>query len=427
MRKKQVAHMCIIVMVILLTLACELPGTEFMAGNETGGTLERAATPVVGANRQVYGPFLDASGQIETRIYLAYNSGVQNSIYVEVDPEDVLVGGAAWVSFGQLGFLTGSFPYIDKKWSSGGKTYSYATKWAAESRSHTWDSSHTLYVQAIGMRLKKNSPLNTYMSRSDMLYYIRYTWAVSGYASHPSVTAFRPQGFSMIGGGARVLANPGAGNILTHSCGVKVPDGRQICDGWFAASKDHVQVNSARIVSYAISIIMNNGMDWPGMTPSIPGFGNFNIRWHRSGVNYPAEYPTSATNLWNLGLVMMGPPEDGRISFNDWYAMHKIEPYDNMSHMPYLEARDGLPITWNLVGIGAKVVSQTEYGWGRLLTGMWFNTDGFSTVLAADRDHVYPDYGTLDVEYFSLVKDSGYDLFGRSSTEVVGEGVDEDE
>jgi len=78
------------------------------------------------------------------------------------------------------------------------------------------------------------------------------SYATSEPASHPTVIAHLPPGYTMTGGGAFV-AYTGAGNLLTAS----FPNS---ASSWEARSKDHDILDPARITAYAIGLRSLTGL-----------------------------------------------------------------------------------------------------------------------------------------------------------------------
>jgi hypothetical protein len=232
---------------------CELPSQP--AASTEAGTGARDVNTTYTS-----GPFYDASGKVETWIHwMSSNWGQENTVTVYVQPDEVLVGGGAFVIYdnGTPGaFLTSSFPYIDPV--SGN-----AIGWMAQSRYHIWSCNHYVTSYVVGMKLKDAN--GNYIPKSTVQQYVRVDKNTSGRASHPGIYATAPSGWEVISGGAQVWFPFGQdginiyGNLLTQS---RPSGGLQ----WYAASKDHIYPSPAMITAYAIS-----------MYPDIPNFGHMDI------------------------------------------------------------------------------------------------------------------------------------------------------
>jgi hypothetical protein len=360
-------------------------------------------------------PYYDVTTQIETKIHWGYSTNGgdsnNNNVGVSVDSNEVLIGGGAFV-YGNDGVLTGSYPLIDKTIVIDGVTIPYATTWCAKSASLPGETrTHTIYVQAIGLKLKRNYPMNTYFTREELLKYVRYTYGTSSIASHPTFTTPRIYGFSIISGGAQVLpqANGEYTSYLTESCPVmgvttKADYGSyQDLSGWRASSKDHVYAGSSRVVAYAISIINNNGIDYPSWgVPAIPQFGNVNIRWLRDDPAQDAQYFNNATIPPRK--IITYPGVIGSLSlYHPPYTAYTN--HETPNSCPYLLGDCPYNVTWSITGIGASASYNSN---GRLLKTMIIN-DGNQYGTVQDRDCLYADGGTLNGYMVLMIKDAGND------------------
>jgi hypothetical protein len=400
----------VLFLLVVFVFGCQPPGAVVATGAPDGArdvNSDAAKSPVIFTTK--YGPFYDCSGSIETWIHAAVTYGNHNTVMAEVGPDEVLVGGGATVS-GGYGLLTGSFPFLDKQWELGdGITdFSYGTKWVAQSKDHIVGSNHYLWVQAIGMKLRTQKPLdpNSYLPRSDVLKALRYVSGVGTYTQHPTAYAYSPAGFSrVISGGAQVL-NPfeQPGNFLTAS----FAPSNYIAKSWFAASKAHGGYYSpSYLISYAICIIDNTGRGDDGLPdpldgrlPAVPNFGNFNVRYFHYAPNY---------NSWSCQFAPIYFPAytPGNITLHQPLEQINSAGVDDMTLgiLPYRYTQNGKPFVMSLTGVGAFDCYQGD---GRLLTSLWFVNNGYSVVIK-DKDHVYPDSTWLYPQAMMIYKDGGGD------------------
>ncbi len=180
--------------------------------------------------------FYDWSREVEVRIYEAISPQAQSqqSIGCQVEPDFVVVGGGAYVDYGtgSGAFLTESRP-LDER----------LTTWVASSKDHYLPSPHTLYVYAIGLRLRDRS--GRPVPPSELLRDIRIYSRTSDVRSHPRTESPIPPQSFLLGGGARVNTT-GAGNLLFKSAPGPY--------GWVASSKDHVHPSPASVTAYTIFV-----------------------------------------------------------------------------------------------------------------------------------------------------------------------------
>jgi hypothetical protein len=407
--------------IIPLLLGCYQQSTENIQSDNNFGfsitTPTKTDSVVCWANNGIYqtsiiGPYIDASSQIETRLYSAMTYGENNDVKVEVGSDEVLIGGGAYVvnnpeTLNCGGMLTASFPDRDQVWyQSTGVPVPYAKSWHARSSVPSYaDSgtkSHCLYVRAIGMKLKKNYPMFTYMTRAEMLKYIRYTVENSYSAAHPSATAGTSTGYRIISGGGEVV---GSNNYLTESIGVVSSSGGSLT-GWRVSAKDHFVSSPASLRVYAIHVPNNNGND-NGSQGAIPEFGNFNI-WVID-MNHPS------TNTVGPNKTPLSPRYMGTSAGQGGWLYLNLPVYDTVGGydsnvancLPYLMMISGNPITWTISGIGGSTTYNSS---GRMLTKIW-PSDGNHNALIGDKDYYAGDSGVLYGQLVMIVKDSGWDLW----------------
>jgi len=370
----------------------------------------------------VSGPYLDASGQIETRIHWATTYGTKNKIRIYVAPDEVLIGGGAYIS--EAGstnaLLRSSYPYFHGSWYDAtiDDDQYYALSWCAESLDHPSGDTemHWLTVQAVGMKLKSSIHVGSYVPQADVLKKLRYTWAASGRAAHPSATVSPIPGFDIVSGGARVIDFAGmttgnfantAGNYLTESMGIYNPSTNRL-DGWRASSKDHIFSCPTSIIAYAICLPKNNGWDdFPGYDyygnyreASIPEFGNFNFTIRDSSNTALVTWGWNAARV-APSFINTTPDSNGILQLTMPYR--ELNNFYNDSWNPYLEQQSGKNVVYSLVGVGAKA---SYNGSGRLLSSVSFNDGNYSASIQ-DKDYIYWDSGTLYGQQILIVKDTG--------------------
>jgi hypothetical protein len=177
--------------------------------------------------------FNDSSGRVTVGVFRRVGAPAQHHFDEGADPPEdwVAIGGGAVAVEGPPGaLLTASYPNGD------------LTAWLGSSKDHVDPQAHVLTTYAIGMRIAG-------MSREQLLGAIHISTGDSGAAPHPEATATLPDGFVLVGGGAKVEWT-GAGNLLTAS----FPSTDR---SWTARSKDHEESSPANIRAYAIGLREN--------------------------------------------------------------------------------------------------------------------------------------------------------------------------
>lgn len=233
----------------------------------------------------VSGPYYDASGCVETRIYHALVSGRQNTAVVNVAPDEVCVGGGAWVDYGNGpgAFLTGSYPLC---------SFDYLIGWVAQSKDLVRENVHNLHVYAVGMKLK-NSTTQEYLSRETVQQYIKcFSNNYNYVASKTYSTVVLPANYKMISGGAQVIdpfTRPG--NFLTNSFHFGTR-------GWQAEAKDHLVASPGTVTAWGIAV----KNDEP-----IPGFGYLKTLYYMVGTTTSPGVPGILThNVPVSGYCVVG-------------------------------------------------------------------------------------------------------------------------
>lgn len=215
---------------------------------------------------KVWGEDTDNSGKVRVRVYECSGYGQHVQVNCSVGEDEVVVGGGAWADYGNGpgALLTGSFPESND-----------LETWVGRSKDHNGGNAHTLRTYAIGMRL-------TGVDRATLKSKTILRTKTSGSAPHPGTSVSLPDGYTLIGGGARVNWT-GNGNLLTES----YPTNNTT---WKVASKDHYGDSPATITAYAIGIT----------TGTISGFGKLQIQ-QRSDSSSAAGGVATATRTPSSG------------------------------------------------------------------------------------------------------------------------------
>lgn len=172
----------------------------------------------------------------------------------------VLSGGADVRFFGPGQMLTKSYPILSGSTPVG---------WKVESKDHLQSDPGQIQAFAIAIWDPNN------------VWDVTARYSYSAFAQHPATTAYLPPGYILVGGGASVLWR-GTGNLLVET----YPSSST---GWRSSSKDHLKVDSARIVSYAIGMKHRKGATL--------------IRRQQSGRFGPVQHPNGsikATKGWSF-------------------------------------------------------------------------------------------------------------------------------
>ncbi|MEW7277560.1 hypothetical protein ABW636_03090 [Aquimarina sp. 2201CG1-2-11] len=277
---------------VLFFYACSLEEPEDPQSNINSETLENIdvvtdnilkiatnnANQTLKNGQKSSSEFSDWSGKVTVKTFFAESgpSSHNNNAIAHVDPDYVLVGGGAFTNYRGVGaLLTESRPSEN------------LTDWIASSKDHLRVDSHTLTVYAIGLKLEG-------VSADQLRQYIKLSKRTSSGQSHPNTFATVTNGYTLIGGGAKVNWS-GAGNLLVHS----YPSG----SSWYVKSKDHLRGNPASITAYAI-----------GIKRDIPNFGRLNIATNSNRAYANNNQVGVSTSFIPNGWVVTCP--GGRTSFN---------------------------------------------------------------------------------------------------------------
>ncbi|SFD84009.1 hypothetical protein SAMN05518672_103454 [Chitinophaga sp. CF118] len=230
----------------------------------TDSTGSKSGTP---SNARVaYGT--DGSGTVQIVIITQETTGAHPQTDVAVPQDYVLIGGGAVVTpeltTGAGALLTASYPDDN------------LTTWHAASKDHLTSFNHTLVAYAIGLKL-------TGVTRDQLKSYMQVFSNTSGSGQHPTTSVSVGSGYTLIGGGAKVVYS-GAGNMLVKS----MPLG----DTWYAGSKDHDVASSAVVTSYAI-----------GIKTAIPNFGNLEIGQESNSNFVPSGFGVVTVNIDNSWVL----------------------------------------------------------------------------------------------------------------------------
>jgi hypothetical protein len=131
-------------------------------------------------------------------------------------------------------------------------------------------------------------------------------------AHHPITQAVLPEGWILVGGGARANYGTKVGSLLYSSS----PSGG---DSWIAAAKDHSQVDIATVTSFAIGVkrsflegvqlsviqksVTSDVTNWPSVECPLEQRyrlvgGGARANWGGSGSLLTASYPKDNQNMW---------------------------------------------------------------------------------------------------------------------------------
>ncbi len=215
----------------------------------------------------------------------------------------VILGGGAYVDYLTPGcspanppgnLLTAMYPSND------------GTTWTVASKDHELESKATITAYSIVADMKDGSPI----SADDY----RVLSATSAVTAHPTMQVDVPDGFVVVGGGARTNY-AGAGSLLFAS--YPTPD----LQGWIASAKDHDISNPASITVWAIglkkSFLRRAGMavrsfystspiaSHPSTTFVVPNFYltgvGARVNWNVAGNLLTATYPQDRQTVFAAG------------------------------------------------------------------------------------------------------------------------------
>ncbi|MFE3784666.1 DUF2625 family protein [Amycolatopsis sp. NPDC059090] len=114
--------------------------------------------------------------------------------------------------------------------------------WLVSSKDHHYHEPHMTVAYATGLAIEG-------MTREELRDAI-YVGTAQAYGNRPEATAAVPEGFVLIGGGARVDVVAGDGNLLTAS----FPSGDR---SWTARAKDHLHESNATLTVFALGLREN--------------------------------------------------------------------------------------------------------------------------------------------------------------------------
>jgi len=215
----------------------------------------------------------------------------------------VILGGGAYVDWNSPGcspanppgnMLTAMYPNND------------GTVWTVASKDHELESEAIITAYSIVATMKDGSPIS-----ADNYRVVSGTSAV---VPHPTMQVDLPDGFVVVGGGARANYG-GAGSLLFAS--YPTPDMR----GWIGSAKDHDISDPASITVWAIglrkSFLQNAGMtvksvygssgvaNHPSITFVAPDFYltgvGARVNWNVAGNLLTASYPQNRQTVFAAG------------------------------------------------------------------------------------------------------------------------------
>jgi hypothetical protein len=215
------------------------------------------------------------------------NSAQHPTVSITAPQGTVILGGGAEVNWNGSGnMITGMFP------SNNG------TVWTVTSKDHEQPSPASIVAYCIVAQMKNKTPIPTGV--------YKIVSQTSNVAAHPTQQVNLPDGFSLVGGGARANYR-GQGSLLFAS--YPTPG----MDGWVGSSKDHLKSDPASIIVWAIgleqSFLRNANMlsnltsnettsaiaSHPHHTVVIPNFhmtgGGARVNWNGLGNLLTASFP----------------------------------------------------------------------------------------------------------------------------------------
>jgi hypothetical protein len=273
----------------LLVSAVSLFGVFGCSNNDSPMSLEQNQ---MNKSAEVdYGSWNDNSGKIKFIVVTQEAYGPHNTMIAKVPDDYVLVGGGASVNYGSGwgALLVSSYPKDEA-----------LTTWEASSKEHRVGNPHALKVYAIGMKIDG-------VSRSTLRNSITCVSSKSVIASHPSMSVRLPDGYQLLGGGARIEnSDGGRGSLLVASCFY----GKY---SWYAEAKDHMESNPAAVQAYAIGIT----------TGDIPGFGLVStINIMDSTYTRSSSYVQQSSVLSNYALTCVGGLATYKLSGRMLYSIY---------------------------------------------------------------------------------------------------------
>lgn len=288
--------------------------------------------------------YTDGTGTVHIKYFWASTGpGQHNTLTVPVDPNYVLVGGSAIAFYGSgVGaLLSESRPDFANN------------AWVGSSQDHKTADAHYLWVVATGLRIDGLTP-------AQLRTYISVTSSTSGSAQHPSASSTIPNGYMLLGGGAKVNQDNGMGNMLVTS---RPLVSSTPWNGWYAESADQIDPDLATITVYSI-----------GIQRSIPGlFRQLSIGQYTNG-----PVSTIGSGPYYLDQTQLGA--------NNGFGLLFTCPGAYSTHSGSAGRL--------LVGIvvGPHVFLSNAGNGSSSYLAMTANTPGW---FGMTKDHIYPDPGTI--------------------------------
>lgn len=307
------------------------------------------------------GSWMDNSGRVQITVYSSvYASQTVNNGYgiydvaaggVTVANDEVLVGGGAWAEWFS-GWQNGGQPQSGENGAFITEAYpidASLTTFSAKTKTHYNMQQHQLIVYAIGLKLKMDD--GSWMPRATLRNYIYYNYYTSIPSTNATSTVQSNVSYPIIGGGAKINWSTN-GQLLLES--------RPLANNsWKASSKSHYSTESCPITSYCIGLYGGN----------IPSFGSITFY-------YPNPVGSSGT-------------------------------YVNINQYPCAVATDMLTTDPSYVPTSFGVLSTSDNGLGRLVTGirMDYGTNNRLRGITQSKDHISYSSGWL-YTYATQIKKS---------------------
>gem|GEM_PF-1596968 len=262
----------------------KVTGTRFLLNPNLTSTIEEGSAKLSKTNIDdtPVGEWTDATGRVNIKIYQAHvqstfysqpngHNRAEAAIYIENDR--VLIGGGAYTTF-EVGQPEASGAYIIKSYPLG----SDLTCWAAQSKDHYYPNSpHTLYVYAIGLKVKNEN--GTWMSRSALKNYINLYTQQSASGTYISTSVQPDVSYETVGGGVSI--NWGDQNWHVNGNQLLFESHRESNNSWYVSSGSHTSLQTNTITAFAIGIYRY----------LIPGFGTFRFM---HSISTPSDAPANS-------------------------------------------------------------------------------------------------------------------------------------
>ena len=222
----------------------------------------------------------------------------------------------------------------------------------------------TPYIQRVQPNVLTNLPPR--VAKGEHMLDIRLFAETSEKSDRPNVRVRVPEGFSIIGGGAKVDWNGSdAGQLLVAS----IPEDEHT---WFAESKAHAVSSPATITAYAIAIANPRGEHWQ-------------VAYFRN-TNGPGSRPTAVVRI-EEGFVLTGG--GARVVTNDEVGQLLVASFPRDSVSWEARSKDHIvssPGTLTACAIGVKAKTSTTFPQTKIFTATSPQSDAPQITLTVD-DH----------------------------------------